>query len=270
MKSKAKPEAPDVRPDDMLPDVVAVSDPNATRIVVILDRSGSMQSCCESTVAGFNDFVREQKKQSGTATLKLVQFDDQYEVVFDESIQNVPELTQATFVPRGSTALLDAQGKTIAILQEELAKLSSSKRPAKVIVVTMTDGMENASKEYKKQQVADLIQKYTDQNKWQFIYIGANQDAVKVAESMNIPLRNTMSYNTSNARGVMGMSVSNLVSSYRSAGLDDLTSSTMGFSAEDRKSALEDNTFSSTIASVANTPSSVNTPVTVPPDKDDA
>ena len=89
---------------------------NFTRIAVILDRSGSMESCKESTVAGFNEFIRTQQELPGEATVKLVQFDDQYETVFDKPLKECPELTQNTFVPRGSTALLDAQGRTIVEL----------------------------------------------------------------------------------------------------------------------------------------------------------
>jgi hypothetical protein len=80
---------------------------NFTRIAIVLDRSGSMESCKESTVTGFNDFIRSQKKIPGEAMVKLVQFDDQYETVFDKPLKDCPELTQNTFVPRGSTALLD-------------------------------------------------------------------------------------------------------------------------------------------------------------------
>jgi hypothetical protein len=85
---------------------------NRARIAIILDRSGSMSSVRESTVAGFNEFIRSQRALPGDVTVKLVQFDDQYEVVFDKPLADVPELTQDLFVPRGMTALFDAQGKT--------------------------------------------------------------------------------------------------------------------------------------------------------------
>ena len=131
-------ETSDVRSDDMLPDLPTLTDPDLTWITIILDRSGSMASARESTVAGFNEFVRDQKKLPGQARLKLVQFDDQYDEVFDLPLSEVPELTQDTFVPRGWTALYDAQGKTITTLQENISKLSSAERPSKVVIVTLT------------------------------------------------------------------------------------------------------------------------------------
>lgn len=170
---------------------------NFARIAVILDRSGSMNSCRESTVTGFNTFITEQKKLPGEATLKLVQFDDIYEMVFDKPLKDVPELTQATFTPRGSTALLDAQGRTIVELGKELENTPESQRPSKVIVVTLTDGAENASKEFTTQMIAEMIKHQRDTYQWEFVFLGANQDAVKVAATMNIPMASAMSYNTS-------------------------------------------------------------------------
>lgn len=165
-----------------------------TRIAVILDRSGSMESLREATVAGFNGFVRSQLAVPGTASLKLVQFDDQYEVVFDKPVAEVPELTQATFLPRGMTALLDAQGRTNEELGAELAAMDESQRPSKVMVLTLTDGLENSSKLFTLQRVADLVKHQREVYKWEFVYLGANQDAVKVAATMNIPAPMAMSY----------------------------------------------------------------------------
>jgi len=178
---------------------------NYTRIAVILDRSGSMQSVCEATVAGFNEFVRTQQSLPGEVKLKLVQFDNFYEVVFDEPLHAVPELTQQTFVPRGSTALLDAQGRTIVELGAELAEQPEEERPSKVIVLTLTDGMENASKTFTRDRVAELVRQQREVYKWEFIYLGANQDAIAVARSMNIPAGQAMTFNASPAamRGTM-------------------------------------------------------------------
>ena len=167
---------------------------NFTRIAVILDRSGSMQTLREATVAGFNEFVRTQLAVPGKASLKLVQFDDQYEVVFDKPLKEVPELTQDTFVPRGWTALLDAQGRTIEELGAELAAMDENDRPSKVMVLTLTDGLENASKLFTVERVAELVKRQREVYSWDFVYLGANQDAVKVAASMNIPAPMAMSY----------------------------------------------------------------------------
>ena len=176
-----------------------------TRIAVILDRSGSMQPLVEATVAGFNEFIRNQAALPGFGSVKLVQFDDQYDVVFDQPLPRVPELTAKTFVPRGSTALLDAQGRTIVELGKELAGLPEDQRPGKVIVLTITDGQENASKHYTLRQVGQLIQHQRDVYGWDFVYMGANQDAVATAAAMNIPAGAAITFSASPAamRGSM-------------------------------------------------------------------
>jgi len=206
---------------------------NFTRIAIILDRSGSMESCKESTVAGFNEFIRTQQELPGEAMVKLVQFDDRYETVFDMNLKMCPELTQNTFVPRGSTALLDAQGRTIVELGQELAALPESERPSKVIVVTLTDGMENASKDYNLEKIGEMIREQRDKYNWDFVFLGANQDAIQTAAAMNIPMPSAMSYSTSKAGIAATMAaVSNYVGAARKG-------KAAAFSAEDRKSAME-------------------------------
>ena len=206
---------------------------NFTRIAIVLDRSGSMESCKESTVAGFNEFIRTQREIPGEATVKLVQFDDQYETVFDKPLKQCPELTQNTFVPRGSTALLDAQGRTIVELGQELAALPEQERPSKVIVVTLTDGLENASKEYNLDKIGEMIREQRDKYNWDFVFLGANQDAIATAAAMSIPLPSAMSYSTSKAGVAATMAaVSHYVGAARKG-------NAAAFSAEDRKSAME-------------------------------
>jgi hypothetical protein len=206
---------------------------NFTRIAVILDRSGSMESCKESTVAGFNEFIRTQRELPGEATVKLVQFDDQYETVFDKPLRECPELTQNTFVPRGSTALLDAQGRTIVELGRELAALPEQERPSKVIVVTLTDGMENASKEFSLDKIGEMTRAQRDKFNWDFVFLGANQDAIATAAAMSIPLPSAMSYSTSKAGIAATMAaVSHYVGAARGGKV-------AAFSAEDRESAME-------------------------------
>jgi Mg-chelatase subunit ChlD len=192
---------------------------NYTRIAVILDRSGSMHSVREATVAGFNEFVRDQKKTPGEVKLKLVQFDDQYEEVFDQNLHEVPELTQATFVPRGWTALLDAQGRTIVALGAELAAQAEDQRPSKVIVMTLTDGEENRSKEYNLSQIAAMIKEQREKYGWEFVFLGANQDAVKVAATMNIDPQAAVTYNANaKAMGNVMRATSANVSNFRATG----------------------------------------------------
>jgi hypothetical protein len=167
---------------------------NFTRIAVILDRSGSMSSVRESTVSGFNEFIRSQRALPGDVSVKLVQFDDQYEVVFDKRLADVPELTQDLFVPRGRTALFDAQGRTIVALGEELAALAESERPSKVIVMTLTDGLENASSHFTVEMISALIKQQIEVYKWDFVFLGANQDAIRTAATMSIPAGSALTF----------------------------------------------------------------------------
>ena len=142
-------------------------------IVFLLDRSGSMETCRDDVIGGFNAFVADQKALGGNLT--LIQFDDKYEVVYSETpLDEVGPLTRETFVPRGSTALLDAIGKTI--------KEGKSQAP---LFIIFTDGLENTSRTYTKAHVKDLIEQKTKEG-WTFMYLGANQDAFAEAGSMGI------------------------------------------------------------------------------------
>ncbi|WP_395746074.1 hypothetical protein [Prosthecobacter sp.] len=158
-----------------------------TEIAYILDRSGSMQSMQEPAVAAFNHFIKTQLDVPGDARLTLVLFDDAYEVpVSAMPIQEVPQLTAATFVPRGSTALLDAIGRTIKETSQRIAALPAAQKPGKVIVTIFTDGEENASQEYTAKHIADLIRLYRDEKGWEFLFLAANQDAIASAAAMQM------------------------------------------------------------------------------------
>ena len=168
--------------------------PNFIEIAVVLDRSGSMASVRSDTIGGFNAFVTDQRKNLGEVKLSLAQFDDFYEVVYDgKPILEVPLLTEATFVPRGCTALLDAVGKTINALGERLAKTPEHLRPSLVVFVILTDGMENASKEFKLEQVKEMIKHQTEKYSWQFVFLGADQNAFQ-ATQMGIHTANTYNF----------------------------------------------------------------------------
>lgn len=166
-----------------------------TEIVFILDRSGSMQSMVEPAISGFNRLLREQQQVPGQARFTLVLFDDQYELpCHSVPISEVVELDTATFVPRGSTALLDAVGRTIDELGEKLAATPEAGRPGQVIIAILTDGHENASTRYSWADVAQRIRHQTDTYQWQFLFLGANQDAIATAGQMNIHSANTANF----------------------------------------------------------------------------
>jgi hypothetical protein len=168
---------------------------NKTDITIILDRSGSMESVKSDTIGGFNSFLSEQQNVEGEAALSLVQFDDQYEVVYeDKDIHAADRLTEATFQPRGMTALLDAVGRTINAVGRRLAALPEAERPDKVLLVIMTDGFENASREFSAEKVSEMINHQRDVYRWEFMFIGANQDAILSAGAIGIPAQAALTY----------------------------------------------------------------------------
>ena len=161
--------------------------PHLTEIAYILDRSGSMQPMQEAAVAAFNDFIKAQLDVPGDARLTLAQFDDAYEVpVAAKPIQDVPQLTAATYTPRGSTALLDAIGRTIKETDRRISALPAAEQSGKVILAIFTDGEENASQEYTAKHISDLIRLYRDQKGWEFLFLAANQDAIATAAAMHL------------------------------------------------------------------------------------
>lgn len=207
---------------------------NLTDITIVLDRSGSMSTVQQDTIGGFNTFLNEQKNAPGDATLSLVQFDDHYEVVHTAvNIKDVPELNETTFVPRGMTALLDAIGKTIVTTGQRLAAMAEADRPSKVVFVILTDGGENSSREYiDSSKIKEMIKHQTEAYNWDFVFLGANQDAITVASSMGMLGGNAMTY-ASNSAGTASAftSVANAMNCYRSG---DLSKKTAFFTDEDR------------------------------------
>lgn len=156
-------------------------------INVVLDRSGSMGAIRDDVIGGFNQFLKDQKKEPGRAVLTLAQFDNQYEVVHDYvPLSKVPELTTKTYMPRASTALLDAVGRTVNALDKKLVGMKKRDKPEKVLFLVMTDGMENASHEFTKEQVAKLVADHQKNDKWEFVFIGANVDTFAEAQDLGM------------------------------------------------------------------------------------
>jgi hypothetical protein len=159
-------------------------DVSKTEIAVILDRSGSMHTIKQDMEGGFAHFVAEQRTQPGSCTLSLYQFDDQFEVVYEElPLSHVPELS---IVPRGSTALLDAVGRSIARIGERLAAKSEQERPGIVVVMVITDGEENASCEVRRADLTAAIELQQRKYNWRFMYLGADASAFAEAASLGI------------------------------------------------------------------------------------
>ncbi len=168
---------------------------NYTEIAFVLDRSGSMESCQAAAVEGFNRFLREQQEAKGLAKLTLVLFDDEYLVpAHSLPVAEILPLNSDTYVPRNSTALLDAIGRTIDERGGHLASIPEQDRPGQVIVAILTDGLENASQKYTWKQVATLIKRQTEQYRWTFLFLGANQDAIATAAQLSISAANSATY----------------------------------------------------------------------------
>lgn len=170
-------------------------------ITVVLDRSGSMQSIREDTIGGLNAFFADQKKEEGNDIISMIQFDNAYEIVFEcVELEHVVDITEETFVPRGGTALLDAMGRTINTTKARLDALDEDKKPEKVIFIIITDGNENASREFTREQVFSMVTERTEKSDWHFIYLGANQDAIAVGRNIGISRDSAITYTSRKTR----------------------------------------------------------------------
>ena len=211
---------------------------NYTHITVILDRSGSMGPIREDTIGGFNTFLGARKAEPGEATFTLVQFDsrDPYEVIHGfKPIADVPPLDLETFVPRGGTPLLDAIGRGINDLEHSIRGLAEAERPSKVIFAISTDGLENASCEFKKDQIEKMIRQRSEENDWKFVFLSAELAAVQEARSLGIAHGSSMRFRKS-AKGTAEAwaALSAQVGDYRSGRKRQI-----GFAQEDRDRAEE-------------------------------
>jgi hypothetical protein len=160
---------------------------NYAEIAFVLDRSGSMASCREAALAGFNFFLEEQQQNEGLTKLTLVLFDDEYLAPIQAlPVAEILPLNHDTYIPRGSTALLDAIGRTVDELGARLAAMAEEERPGQVIVAILTDGLENASESYSWKEIARSIRHQTERYQWKFLFLGANQDAIATAAQMSI------------------------------------------------------------------------------------
>ncbi len=166
-----------------------------TELVFILDRSGSMAGLETDTIGGFNAMLEKQKKEAGEAIVSTVLFDDKFEVLHDRyDIQKINPVTREEYYVRGSTALLDAIGKTIHHIGNVQKHAVESQRADKVVIVITTDGMENASIEYNYTTVQKMISRQKEKYGWEFIFLGANIDAVATAARYGIDADHTSNF----------------------------------------------------------------------------
>ena len=192
---------------------------DATHIAVLLDRSGSMGDIKDDAIGGFNCFLKEQKAAGANATLTLVQFDTESTDVVHESmpILEVPDLNHQTFQPRGGTPLLDALGQTIDSTGRALAAIPEANRPNKVVFVVITDGQENSSHQHTKASVKERIDHQSSRYNWQFVFLGANQDAFDEAGAVGIAMGNAANFAPARMQAAFAATAAN-VASYRRSG----------------------------------------------------
>jgi uncharacterized protein YegL len=175
-----------------------------TELVFIIDRSGSMHGLERDTIGGFNAMLKEQQNVEGEAVVTTVLFDDKYELLHDRiDIRAVAPLTDKDYTIGGNTALLDAMGKTIHKIRAVQKHTAEDYRADKVLFVIITDGLENASRNYSAEHVKSRIEHQKKKYGWEFIFLGANMDAVAEAGKIGIDAGNAINF-MANAVGVQG------------------------------------------------------------------
>jgi len=158
-----------------------------TEIVFILDRSGSMQGLEEDTIGGFNSLLLRQKQEGGAARVTTVLFDDEIETLHDRiDVRAVSPITARDYHVRGCTALLDAIGSTIDRIAQVQKHTLAPCRADNVLFVITTDGYENASRRYSREQVRRMIERQKERYGWEFLFLGAGIDAIAQARSFGI------------------------------------------------------------------------------------
>ncbi len=166
-----------------------------TELVMILDRSGSMQGLEKDTIGGFNSMIEKQKKEEGEAYVSVVLFDDVSEVLYDRvGIGKVEPMTDRQYYVRGCTALLDAVGDAIRHIGNVHKYAREEDVPEKTLFIITTDGMENASRKYTYDTVRRMIERQKEQYRWEFLFLGANIDAVREAGRFGIRPERAVTY----------------------------------------------------------------------------
>lgn len=172
-------------------------DEKYTHIAVIADRSGSMSSIAEDMNGGLKTFLEEQDQLEGILLLDVTIFDTQVEQIVRNG--TVSDVVFPVIIPRGGTALNDAIGVTVNSLGEQFSKMAEDTRPGKVIVLVITDGMENSSREYTAPQIKELVTRQQDEWEWDFVFLGANIDSFAVGGGYGMHAGGTLNYESTSA-----------------------------------------------------------------------
>jgi uncharacterized protein YegL len=168
---------------------------NITELVFILDKSGSMAGLESDTIGGYNAMLTKQQKESGEAIVTTVLFDDNYELLHDRiNIKGIRPITESEYFVGGCTALLDAVGKTIHKIGNAQKHTSEEQRADKVMFIITTDGMENSSCEYTYEKIKEMVERQKAKYGWEFIFLGANIDAISTAAKFGISADRAANY----------------------------------------------------------------------------
>lgn len=190
-----------------------------TEIVFILDRSGSMSGLESDTIGGYNSMIEKQKKEEGEALISTVLFDGQTDVLHDRvPLDKINPITEKEYYVRGSTALLDAVGGAIHHIGNVHKYAREEDVPEKTLFIITTDGMENSSRQYSYDRVKKMIEKQKEKYHWEFIFLGANIDAVSVADRFGVDRQHAVRYECDSAGTALNFQVMNkMVSCARGA-----------------------------------------------------
>jgi len=192
---------------------------NQTELVFIMDRSGSMYGLENDTIGGFNSMLTKQQAEPGECRITTVLFDNEYEILHDRiDIKGIRPISEHEYFVRGQTALLDAVGRTINKISGIQRNTTEDYRAEKVLFVITTDGMENASREYSYENIKLMIERQKEKHGWEFIFLGANMDAVEVANRFGVDRNHAQSFHNDSEGIALNYSViSDAVASFRVA-----------------------------------------------------
>ena len=203
-----------------------------TKIITVLDESGSMASVRTDTMGGYNNFIEEQRKVPGTADVTLITFNSRPTCEYSGVPINSPEVILENYSPKGNTALYDAIGLAITQTGNALAALPENERPEKVVMVIITDGQENASTDYTRKQINEMITHQREKYSWQFVFLGANQDAFATSRGLGIACGSSSGYAaTGDGTRLAFANTSKSINRYRVGG----ASASVNYSEEERE-----------------------------------